>query len=201
MEYSNISSIKNYISTFYFTITNFVISGTNDKKSSKKMCSRRICLGHCRSSIKHTAWFKPHLRMSSLRATYGPQAHPSTPPRRGRLLLKLLSHLGLCVLQEHSCLTLQLILRVTAWSAAHTPLTWLLWLTQACVVRHHRGDFWSGTTSSSSGYMMGPRKGKPKSAAKQGALKAALLPDGFHIEISLIEMLFLAKPMEQTNKI
>lgn len=36
MEYSNISSIKKYISTFYFTITNFVISGTNDKKSSKK---------------------------------------------------------------------------------------------------------------------------------------------------------------------
>lgn len=36
MEYSNISIIKNYISTFYFTITNFIISGTNKKSSKKK---------------------------------------------------------------------------------------------------------------------------------------------------------------------
>lgn len=50
----------------------------------------------------------------------------------------------------------------------------------------------------------GTGKGRPESpkpsAARQGALKAALFPNNFQIELSLIEMLFLAQPMEQTKK-
>lgn len=66
-----------------------------------------------RSSIKHTAWFKLHLRMSSLTTAYRPRASPPTPPGEA----------GCCWDRSAilTCLTLQVILRVTLTLPHTTP--------------------------------------------------------------------------------
>lgn len=47
-----------------------------------KMRFSIICVGLC-SSIRHTDWCKPHLRMPSLRITYGPRSLPRSPTPPG----------------------------------------------------------------------------------------------------------------------
>lgn len=75
MEYSSTSINKAGISTFYFIVT--LLSLVKITIGVLKMCSSKICVGHCRSSIKCIGWFKPHLRMSSLRTI--PSPIPSFP--------------------------------------------------------------------------------------------------------------------------
>lgn len=69
-EYSNTSINKVGISTFYFIVT--LLSLVKITIGVLKMCSSKICVGHCRSSIKRIGWFKPHLRMSSPRTIPSP---------------------------------------------------------------------------------------------------------------------------------
>lgn len=155
-----------------------------------KMCFSIICVGQC-SSIRHTDWHKPRLRMPSLTITHGPQPLPPTRTPQERQ--------AVAVIDCSVILTWGLSASHCRWfweSQLSLPCTLPILFTGMCP-ETPLGDSWFST--SFSGYM-GSGKRRPESpkpsAAKQSAPKTAIFPDDFQIETSLIKMLFLAQPMK-----